>query len=65
MVAQTALQENFSKTMTLKEAEVLAMSTLKAVMEEKVTSTNVDIATVAPKFHLATKEEVEEIISRL
>mmetsp|Transcript_57940 Transcript_57940/g.183885 ORF Transcript_57940/g.183885 Transcript_57940/m.183885 type:complete len:238 (-) Transcript_57940:1078-1791(-) len=63
--AQTALQENFSKTMTLKEAEVLAMSTLKAVMEEKVTSTNVDIATVAPKFHLATKEEVEEIISRL
>ena len=34
--AQTSLQENYRKDMTLKEAETLALSTLKAVMEEKV-----------------------------
>jgi hypothetical protein len=98
--------------MTLKEAEVLALSTLKQVMEEKVggrvggccrrhtsscarmplpclclpttrlppkpctaapaacrlpqvTATNVDIARVAPKWHLYTPAEVEEVIARL
>ena len=102
--------------MTLKEAEVVALSTLKQVMEEKVrhavllhkncmaaiacqcmsvlrsdstvsclsvtctlrvrpcqglyiglqvTPTNVDIASVAPKYHLYTKEEIEDVISRL
>ena len=101
-----------SKDMTLKEAEVLALSTLKQVMEEKVggwagvaggtpaaalvcrcpacvylppgchlfkpctaapaacrlpqvTATNVDIARVAPKWHLYTPAEVEEVIARL
>lgn len=63
--AQTALQENFRKDLTLKEAEVLALSTLKQVMEEKVTPTNVDISRVAPTYHLYTSDEVEEVISRL
>ncbi|KAL4446349.1 hypothetical protein ABPG77_003156 [Micractinium sp. CCAP 211/92] len=63
--AQTALQESYRKDMTLKEAEVLALSTLKQVMEEKVTATNVDIARVAPKWHLYTPTEVEEVIARL
>lgn len=31
----------------------------------QVTATNVDIARVAPKWHLYTPEEVEEVISRL
>ena len=34
--AQTTLQEEYKDDMTLKEAENLALSTLKAVMEEKV-----------------------------
>ena len=34
--AQTSLQEQFRKDMTLKEAEVAALSILKQVMEEKV-----------------------------
>lgn len=34
--AQTQLQEQFKPDLTLKEAEVLALSTLKQVMEEKV-----------------------------
>ena len=31
----------------------------------QVTPTNVDIASVAPTYHLYTKEEIEEVISRL
>lgn len=31
----------------------------------QVTATNVDIARVAPKWHLYTPEEVEEVITRL
>mmetsp|Transcript_5065 Transcript_5065/g.11009 ORF Transcript_5065/g.11009 Transcript_5065/m.11009 type:complete len:240 (+) Transcript_5065:113-832(+) len=63
--AQTSLQEGYRKDLSLKEAEVLALSILKQVMEEKVTSTNVDIARVAPKYHLYTQAEVEEVMSRL
>ncbi|CAL5222717.1 g5120 [Coccomyxa viridis] len=63
--AQTTLQEEYRKDMTLKEAEVVALSTLKQVMEEKVTPTNVDIAAVAPHYHLYTKKEIEEVITRL
>jgi 20S proteasome subunit alpha 5 len=51
--------------MTLEEAETLALSTLKQVMEEKVTSSNVDIAKVAPTYHLYTPQEVEAVIQRL
>jgi 20S proteasome subunit alpha 5 len=63
--AQTALQEAYREDMTLEEAEVLALSTLKQVMEEKVTSTNVDMAAVAPEWHLYSTEEVERVIQRL
>mmetsp|Transcript_19800 Transcript_19800/g.23758 ORF Transcript_19800/g.23758 Transcript_19800/m.23758 type:complete len:239 (-) Transcript_19800:430-1146(-) len=63
--AQTALQENFREDMTLQEAETLALSTLKAVMEEKISSTNVDIASVAPHYHLYTREELDAVIERL
>lgn len=63
--AQSALQENYRKDMTLAEAELLALSTLKQVMEEKVTATNVDIASVAPRYHLYSTQEVEAVIARL
>ncbi|GMH34482.1 hypothetical protein BSKO_02316 [Bryopsis sp. KO-2023] len=63
--AQTTLQDGFRKDLTLKEAEVLALSTLKQVMEEKVTPTNVDIARVAPMYHLYSESEVEEVLGRL
>ena len=36
--AQTSLQEQYRKDMTLKEAEAAALSILKQVMEEKVRS---------------------------
>jgi 20S proteasome subunit alpha 5 len=77
--------------LTLQEAETIALSILKQVMEEKVwhdlfilelhraihqicdrisrskqvTPNNVDIAKVAPKYHLYTPAEVEAVIARL
>jgi 20S proteasome alpha/beta subunit len=38
--AQTALQEGFKPDMTFAEAEILALATLKQVMEEKVSGFN-------------------------
>lgn len=63
--ADSSLQEQYSKEMTLAEAETVALSILKQVMEEKVTPNNVDIAKVAPTYHLYSPSEVEAVISRL
>merc|ERR1712216_875128 len=63
--AQTALQEEYTDSLTLAEAEVLALKTLKQVMEEKVTPTNVDIAVVNPTYKLYSTEEVKGVIERL
>jgi 20S proteasome subunit alpha 5 len=63
--AQTALQEAYRPDLTLAEAEVLALATLKQVMEEKVTPTNVSLAAVAPAYKLYTPDEVKGVIERL
>lgn len=65
--AQQSLQEVYHKGMNLKEASVEALKILKQVMEEKLNSTNIEMATVTPqdKFHLLTKAELEEIIAKL
>mmetsp|Transcript_10476 Transcript_10476/g.17128 ORF Transcript_10476/g.17128 Transcript_10476/m.17128 type:complete len:242 (-) Transcript_10476:256-981(-) len=66
--AQTTLQEQYNKSMTLKEAEKLALSTLKQVMEEKINSTNVEIAAVAAstgQFKIYSQEELEAVIRTL
>ncbi|KAI3426643.1 uncharacterized protein J3R85_009845 [Psidium guajava] len=63
--ADSSLQEQYNKDLTLQEAETIALSILKQVMEERVTPNNVDIAKVAPAYHLYTPAEVEAVISRL
>ncbi|KAI6671667.1 hypothetical protein NL676_006552 [Syzygium grande] len=63
--ADSSLQEQYNKDLTLLEAEKIALSILKQVMEERVTPNNVDIAKVAPTYHLYTPAEVEAVISRL
>jgi len=66
--AQTALQEHYNKSLTLEEAETLALKTLKEVMEEKINATNVEIGAVTTKtgtFRIYNKEELERIIARL
>jgi 20S proteasome subunit alpha 5 len=65
--AQPNLEESYSETMTLQEAEELALSTLKQVMEEKISQDNIELARVTPEkgFHIATTEEVAAVLERL
>jgi len=63
--AQTALQEEYRDDLTLKEAETLALKTLKAVMEEKINVKNVDMARVAPTYVKYQDTAIQEIIDRL
>ena len=65
--AQTALQEGYNKDMSFAEAETLALQTLKQVMEEQITSGNVEVAAVKvdKPYHLYSKEETDAILGRL
>ncbi|CEM02142.1 unnamed protein product [Vitrella brassicaformis CCMP3155] len=66
--AQGTLQEQYNKSMTLKEAEDLAVTILKQVMEEKLTKSNAEIASVSmdtKRYHLYTPDELQTIIDRV
>jgi len=66
--AQTTLQEEYNKSMYLTQAEDLAISILKQAMEEKVNSSNIEIASITvanPVFTVYPKEKLEEIINRI
>ena len=66
--AMSTLQEEYSATMTLMEAENLALRILKEVMEERVTATNVEVAGVQAvdgKFRRYNTDEVKAIIDRM
>eukprot|EP01089_Gocevia_fonbrunei_P005919 TRINITY_DN16413_c0_g1_i1.p1 TRINITY_DN16413_c0_g1~~TRINITY_DN16413_c0_g1_i1.p1 ORF type:complete len:244 (-),score=61.68 TRINITY_DN16413_c0_g1_i1:44-775(-) len=65
--AQNSLQEKYTKSMTLLEAETLALQTLKQVMEESINATNVEIASVGAdkKFRIYTHDQLTAILNRL
>ncbi|PRP76868.1 proteasome subunit alpha type 5 [Planoprotostelium fungivorum] len=66
--AQQTLIEKYTKSMTLSEAETLAVSVLKQVMEEQLTATNIEVASAevaTGKFTIYGKEKVESIIARV
>ncbi|KAJ3043309.1 proteasome component pup2 [Rhizophlyctis rosea] len=65
--AQGELQEQYHKSLTLKEAEVLALKVLKQVMEEKLNATNVQLATVTAEhgFRIQNEEEMSAVIAQL
>lgn len=65
--AQSNLSETYSESMSLEEAEDLALETLKQVMEEKIGVENVELARVTPEkgFHIATLEEVGNVLARM
>ncbi len=66
--AQTALQESYNSSMTLEEAETLALRTLKQVMEEKLDGTNVELAAVTTedkKFCIYDSTQLKACIARL
>merc|ERR1719221_1188367 len=62
------LQEQYNKDMTLKEAETLALTVLRQVMEEKISSQNIEIASVpisTKKFTPYGKDLLEDLIKKL
>lgn len=66
--AELILQENYNKNMTFKEAEILALTVLRQVMEDKLSSTNVEIAVIKtdnPVFFKYKAEDIEQIINEL
>lgn len=65
--AQDGLQKEYHKSLTLPEAERLVLKTLKQVMEEKLDSNNVQLASVTrgKGFRIYSDEEMSEIVARL
>jgi len=65
--AQTALKEHFHKSLTLAEAQKIALQILKDVMEDSITSTNVELATIQLDgiYRPATKQQIQDIIETL
>ncbi|CAO3629468.1 unnamed protein product [Cunninghamella blakesleeana] len=65
--AQTELQKEYHKSITLEEAETLALTVLKSVMEEKLNKTNVQLASVttSSNFRVYNEEELQKVIDRL
>ena len=61
------MQEVFHKEMSLKEAIKHAMSILKQVMEEKLSETNVEVATVTKEngFQLLSGDDLQSFIKEL
>ncbi|ORZ00250.1 nucleophile aminohydrolase [Syncephalastrum racemosum] len=65
--AQTELEKEFHRSMTLEEAEKLALTVLKSVMEEKLSKTNVQLASVTPEnnYRIYGEDELQAIIDKL
>jgi len=65
--AQAELQNEFHKSLTLAEAEVLVLKTLKQVMEEKLDAKNVQLASVTKDkgFRIYGDEEMKGVVERL
>ena len=66
--AQTTLQDQYNKSMSLEEAETLALQTLKQVMEEKISAINVEMAVVKAEdaqFRVYDQKALEVVIERL
>lgn len=63
----TSGQANFPhQSLTLKDAETLVLKTLKQVMEEKLDSKNVQLASVTKAgFRIYPDTEMAEVVARL
>lgn len=66
--ATSMLQEQYNQDMTLVDAQSLALITLRQVMEEKLSSKNIEVGIVrasTKKFHMLNAAERDEVIARL
>ena len=64
----TSIKENFHKTMTLAEAQKLVLTALKQVMEEKISSENVEVCLIrnsTKKVELISSEEITRMLATL
>merc|ERR1719235_902476 len=59
--ATSMLQEQYNKDMTLKEAETMALTVLRQVMEEKLSKINVEVAKVPLSTGLFQSYSVPEL----
>jgi 20S proteasome subunit alpha 5 len=62
------LQEQYKADMSLADAEILALTVLRQVMEEKLSAVNIEVGVVpvsTKKFKLYSGEELEAVIRRL
>lgn len=66
-VAQSQLQDDYKKDMTLEDAQLLAVKILKQVMEDKIDSTNAQIAVVTREtgFKIYSEHELGQLLSRV
>jgi len=67
-VARNILRDQYKEDLTWEQAEVIALGTLKEVMEEKITNTNVEVVTVktdTKQYKSYTPEEVEAVLGRV
>jgi len=66
--AQTQLENEYHKSLTLHEATLLALQVLKQVMEEKIEAYNVElglVSTAEKKFRLLPREEIDALLQQL
>jgi 20S proteasome subunit alpha 5 len=65
--AQAELQNEYHRSLTLAEAETLVLKTLKQVMEEKLDSKNVQLASVTKEkgFRIYGDEEMGNAVAQL
>merc|ERR1712087_1041593 len=60
--ATSMLQEQYNQDMTIKEGETLALTVLRQVMEEKLSKTNIEVASIradTKKFYQYSAEELD------
>ncbi|KAJ2156116.1 proteasome component pup2 [Coemansia sp. RSA 552] len=65
--AQSGLQEQYHRDISLADAETLALKVLKQVMEEKLSNTNVQLAKVTKEsgYQIYSKDELQAVITRM
>jgi 20S proteasome subunit alpha 5 len=65
--AMSVLQDRYAKSMTLREAEDLAIEILKQVMEAKIEAKNVELSVIDAKngqYHIYNEDDLKDIIAR-
>lgn len=66
--AEAILQNKYNDVKTLVDAEILALSTLRQVIQEKLNENNIEVACArvsTGKFEIYTAEQRQEIVARL